>query len=164
MWLESIIEYEAAPGAGPHANGGNLARAKPAFPAAPPGVSYGPHDVYGFPFTVKKTYTVGVKIGRRLTKRLGYTNPYTHELRLTLHTDQPKMLHLPKLLHVIPPGEKTQLRLEFEPRPQRVDNVAEPQLQIRLWVHNEGSGENEECIAFNLSYLTAFETAAQVAR
>ena len=29
--------------------------------------------------------------------------------------------------------------------------------QIRLWIHNESTDENEECILFNLNYLSAFE-------
>jgi len=57
-------------------------------------------------YTVKKTFTIGVKIGTRLSKRLAYTNPYSHDLRLTLHTDSPEMLHLPKLFHKIGPGEQ----------------------------------------------------------
>ena len=31
-------------------------------------------------------------------------------------------------------------------------------VQIRLWIHNESTDENEECILFNLNYLSAFES------
>jgi len=68
------------------------------------------------------------------------------------------MLHLPKLFHKIGPGEQGVLKMSFEPRPQKVSGLAEPQLQIRLWIHNESTDENEECILFNLNYLSAFES------
>ena len=51
-------------------------------------------------YTVKKVFTLGVRREQRHTKRLGYQNPYTEDLRLSIHTDHPHLLTLPKLNYV----------------------------------------------------------------
>lgn len=185
MWLESIIEYEAAPGAGPAgaaaAAPGRPARTTTAFPPPSAAPTHGPQGVYGYRYTVKKVFTLGVRREQRHTKRLGYQNPYSDELRLSMHTDQPMLLTLPKLTYVIAPQQRGNIQLQFEPKPrERADSTA----QIRLWIHNETTDQNEECapsyslqhlllncllcsddgvwlgrrcIVFNVTYLTEFE-------
>ena len=114
------------------------------------------------------------------SKRLGYQNSYAEDLRLSLHTDNPQLLQLPKLLYVIGPQQREGLRVNFQPKPRTMvrhcchyrcafprqsnDCVAfascvqaEQHAEVRLWVHNERTDENEECIVFHVTYLNNFE-------
>lgn len=52
------------------------------------------------------------------SKRLGYQNSYAEDLRLSLHTDNPQLLQLPKLLYVIGPQQREGLRVNFQPKPR----------------------------------------------
>lgn len=154
MWLESIIEYEAAPGAGPagaaSAGPGRPARTTTAFPPPSAAPTHGPQGVYGYRYTVKKVFTLGVRREQRHTKRLGYQNPYNDYLRLSVHTDQPMLLTLPKLTYVIAPQQRDNIQLQFEPKPrERADST----VQIRLWIHNETTDQNEEYAPHFLSLL-----------
>ena len=147
MWLESIIEYEAAPGAGmggdPTGGAGRATRTTTAFPPPSAAPTHGPQGVYGYRYTVKKVFAMGMRKEQRHTKRLGYQNPYTEDLRLSVHTDQPQLLTLPKLTYVIPPQQRESIKLQFEPKPR---NRAESSAQVRLWIHNENTDQNEECV------------------
>ena len=116
----------------------------------------GPQGVYGYRYVVKKTYSVAVGNTTAHSKRLGYKNAYADPLRLSLHTDQPELLKIPKLLYVIQPQQREALRLQFEPKPR---GLLQQYAQIRLWVHNEATDANEECVVFNVSYLSNFEAS-----
>ena len=118
--------YEASPGAGAGAGAGGPTRpprTTTAFPPPSAAPTHGPQGVYGYrvstttlmhtqrlgavadtlwpwQYTVKKVFTLGVRREQRHTKRLGYQNPYTEDLRLSIHTDHPHLLTLPKLNYV----------------------------------------------------------------
>eukprot|EP01047_Picozoa_sp_COSAG01_P041115 COSAG01_NODE_3508_length_5989_cov_5.088115_4_plen_144_part_00 len=131
-------------------------RTTTAFPAPSATAAFGPQGVYGYRYVVKKVYSLSVRRDGAHSKRLGYHNAYSQPLRLSLHTDCPSLVSLPKLLYVIPPQQRESLRLKFEPKPRA---MAENTAQIRLWVHNELTDTNEECLVFNVSYLTDFEAS-----
>ena len=122
-----------------------------------------------------------------LSKRLEYNNPYGEALRLELTTDRPDLLTLTQPVYSIPPLGQARLALQFEPPAAR--RGREPpttHAQLRLWVHNQSAcaqppalyarisfrspgaiacaGRNEECIVFNIHYLTAFEVEAEEMR
>lgn len=45
------------------------------------------------------------------------------------------------MCQVIPPQQRETLKLQFEPKPR---NRAESHAQIRMWIHNESTDQNEE--------------------
>ena len=92
-------------------------------------------------------------------------------MHLSLHTDSPALLTLPQRSGiVIPPMGSARLRLRFEMPPTRLQaqiaavaagRRAPPggsTEKVRLWVHNEATNQNEECLVFAVCYLTDFES------
>jgi hypothetical protein len=174
LWYESIDHYEEvnrALGSGsagfqPHYPPTQIVRNPAVFPAVPKGEVIDPEGTYVYPFTIKQTYAVIIKRGgpnSRHGKRLNYKNPYGELLRLSLTTDQPELLTLPRTIYVLEPLADVKLSLEFEMHPGQLNQPSRKDTgthsaQIRLWVHNESASRNEECLVFNCSYLTHFET------
>eukprot|EP01043_Picozoa_sp_COSAG02_P028484 COSAG02_NODE_1728_length_11182_cov_3.295227_3_plen_318_part_00 len=174
LWYESIDQYEEAyrelgPGSAgfqPHYPPTQVVHKTAIFPAVPKGEVIGPEGTYSYAFTIKQTYAVTIKHGgpnARHGKRLHYKNPYGERLRLSLTTDQPELLTLPRTIYVLEPLEEIQLSLEFERHPEQLHqsngkDIGVHSAQIRLWVHNESAARNEECLVFNCSYLSSYET------
>lgn len=174
LWYESIDHYEEvyrALGPGnsgfqPHYPPTQIVCTPAIFPAVPKGEVIGPEGTYAYPFTIKRTYAVTIKRGgptSRHGKRLNYKNPYGELLRLSLTTDQPELLTLPRTIYELEPLANVQLSLEFEMHPAQLsqpssNDIGMHSAQIRLWVHNESASRNEECLVFNCSYLSRCET------
>ena len=143
---------------------------------AEPGMA--PSPAYSYPFAIKKAYKLGVCVPepgwRRV--RVPYRNPYDHALRVTLHTDDgdpaiaprrrprataerrppPRWLVLQKTLYVIPAQCTDHFALTFQAAAESMfeADVAYGGVSrnIRLWVHNENAGCNEECLMFHVHY------------
>eukprot|EP01046_Picozoa_sp_COSAG06_P018586 COSAG06_NODE_1299_length_9946_cov_11.715345_2_plen_260_part_00 len=186
LWYESIMQYEeahtdkggsdgAADAYQPHTLPNQIVRRKViTFPPVQKGEIVAPEGVYAYPFIVKQTYAVTIKRGgsnARHGKKLQYTNPYGEPLRLSLSTDHPELLTLPQNVYTLEPLGLARLILEFEMHPQHLHDVlggsgsgalqadaTTHYAQVRLWVHNESAARNEECIIFNCSYLTEYES------
>ena len=105
-----------------------------------------------------------------VAKKLSYANPSArHTLRLSLHTDMPELLtwqqHVDETgagLVTVAPSSTVALRLVFEPLHARRGGggsaLGQPggqKVEARLWLHNEGTAENEECILFVIDYYAA---------
>jgi hypothetical protein len=174
LWYESIHQYEEiyrelGPGSAgfqPHDPPTKVVHKTAIFAAVPKGEVMRPEGAYSCPFTIKQTYAVTIKHGglnARHRKRLHYKNPYGERLRLSLTTDKPQLLTLPQNIYVLEPLEDIQLSLEFEMHPEQLrqsssNDIGVHSAQIRLWVHNESAARNEECLVFNCSYLSSYET------
>ena len=187
LWLETIVQYEdPAASPQPHTLPSERPRPRSLFPNVPRLGNPGEQGVYTFPYEVKSRYTL--RVARSvLSKRLEYNNPYGEALRLELTTDRPDLLTLTQPVYSIPPLGQARLALQFEPPAARRGREPPPtHAQLRLWVHNQSAcaqppalsarisfrspgaiacaGRNEECIVFNIHYLTAFEVEAEEMR
>ena len=128
---------------------------------------------YTYAFEIKKVYPLRLPtplLHLRSPKKLSYANPSArHTLRLSLHTDMPELLtwqqHVDETgagIVTVAPSSTVALRLVFEPLHARRGGggsaLGQPggqKVEARLWLHNEGTAENEECILFVIDYYAA---------
>ena len=94
-----------------------LRRPKAAVPQPSPAQSFGPSNLYGFPYVVSKFYHVQLPAASGRAKRLSYSNSGLNPLQLSLHTDRADLLDFPSSRYVLGTGKDTQLRLMFLPLP-----------------------------------------------
>jgi Ca2+-binding EF-hand superfamily protein len=164
LWTEQLLEYESVESAVKRRQDGALPTAlqqsharRRAEDAAglPP-----PPSPYGFAYAVKKVYELSLERASRHPKRLPYRNTTDAALTLSLHTDYPSLLSfaMPRPTLSVPPQGHATLRLVFEALPRQGGGRSKggnAKVDIRLWLHNEASGDNEECLLFRVSYCAA---------
>ena len=81
------------------------------------------------------------------TGRLGWTNPYMHDIRARFVSENDGVLACYPTSCTLSGGEVLSLSLTFAPRAEYSQYDAPA--TIRLWVHNESVNVNEECIVFS---------------
>ena len=117
-WIETLLEYEEHVGTSATSVCSEmLRRPKAAVPQPSPAQSFGPSNLYGFPYVVSKFYHVQLPAASGRAKRLSYSNSGLNPLQLSLHTDRADLLDFPSSRYVLGTGKDTQLRLMFLPLP-----------------------------------------------
>jgi Ca2+-binding EF-hand superfamily protein len=114
-WIETLLEYEEHVGTSAAVCSEMLRRPKAVAPQPSPAQSFGPSQLYGFPYVISKYYHVQVSAASGRAKRLSYSNTGLVPLQLSLHTDRADILDFPVSRYVVGTGKDVYLRLAFLP-------------------------------------------------
>ena len=114
-WIETLLEYEEHVGTSALVCSEMLRKPKAIAPQPSPAQSFGPSQLYGFPYVINKYYHVQVPATSGRAKRLSYSNSGLAPLQLSLHTDRADVLDFPVSRYVLGTGEDVYLRLSFLP-------------------------------------------------
>lgn len=115
-WIETLLEYEEHVGTSTSVCAEMLRRPKALAPQPSPAQSFGPSQLYGFPYVINKYYHVQISAASGRAKRLSYSNTGLVPLQLSLHTDRADILDFPVSRYVVGTGKDVYLRLSFLPQ------------------------------------------------
>ena len=146
-WADALLDCEADPNtAGPPA--GRL-RTTELEPATDGPTVLGPAALYPYTYRVTKTFNVVCGSSER-RMRVAWTNPYSAERELRLVSERPELLSCAPATCTLAAGASATLSLRFAPELGRANKHT-----LRLWVHDERVGRNEECLAFEVRGVAA---------